>query len=438
MGTRQVWCVWTLALCAVAGYGQTQKNYKDRGEYDLYAEVAKEFAAGNYAKALAGLDNWTQKYPQSEFQDNRRILYVHACYGSNQPAKALDIGAGLLQGDPERVFDSTAERLKLLYTLSVAVQYIGEPNEAQTAAGSEAARQLTALDKGPAGMSAADWEKAQADLRKTANSALLYLALAPVVRKLKGQDCAAAETGARKAMDAFPDSAQAAWYLGSAALCVAKKQPAHVSFALYEIARAAALDPSKGMVDPKWQQTNVIPYLDKVYAQYHGPDPQGLKELQAAAVAEPFPPDGFVVKSKVQLAQEKDAEFESRNPEVALWMKLKAALLAANGEEYFASGLKDSSMPKLTGVLVGAKPECRPVELTIAVRTPDNAELQKDVTLKFEKPLAGKPALNQELRWEGVAKSFTKEPFLLTVEAEPGQLDGLKTSPCAAAVSRKR
>jgi hypothetical protein len=54
------------------------------------------------------------------------------------------------------------------------------------------------------------------------------------------------------------------------------------------------------------------------------------------------------------------------------------------------------------------------------------------VVLKLEKPLAGKPELDAEIRWAGVAKLFAKEPFLLTVETNAAKLEGLKTTACTS------
>jgi len=45
-----------MVLCAFA-CGQSPKNYKDHGEYDLYNEVAKDFAANNSSKALTDLED---------------------------------------------------------------------------------------------------------------------------------------------------------------------------------------------------------------------------------------------------------------------------------------------------------------------------------------------------------------------------------------------
>jgi hypothetical protein len=255
---------------------------------------------------------------------------------------------------------------------------------------------------------------------------------------MKVNDCAGAEKSATKAIQEFPESVQAAWFLATAEVCLAKADPTKASLALYELARAAALDPAKGMVDSKWQQANVVPYLSKAYTQFHGDDPQGLKELKELAVQSPLPPSGFVVKSEAEIARAQEEDFESKNPELALWNKIKKALSASDGEHYFESELKDSAVPQLQGVLVEARPECRPTELRISIRLPkDPQNPSPDVLLKLDKPLVGKLELSNDVHWTGVATSFSKEPFLLTMETEPSKIEGLGLSPCQPNLKKK-
>ncbi len=269
-------------------------------------------------------------------------------------------------------------------------------------------------------------------------AALLYIALVPGVQAMKSKDCAVAESALKRALEDYPYSAQAADYLAEAELCLYKNEPERISIVLYELARAASVDPVQSMVDPKWQTQSIEPRLEDVYRQYHGADPDGLKQLKELAMAAPFPPAGFAIKSTAVIAQEKQTEFEKNNPELALWINIKAALAGANGEQYFISDLKDSAVPKLLGVVVEAKPACRPTELLVVVSAPESAQgLQPEIALKLEKPLSGKPDLDTEFRWEGVPVAFTAKPFLLTMTTEPDKIEGLKTSPCTPAPVKK-
>ena len=73
-----------------------QKQPKDQGEFDIYNEVIKDVSTNNFAKALTDLDTWKQKYPNSDYKDDREVLYVQAYNGAKQPAKALDTAAPLV------------------------------------------------------------------------------------------------------------------------------------------------------------------------------------------------------------------------------------------------------------------------------------------------------------------------------------------------------
>src|SRR5260370_34985580 len=91
---RAIVVSWALAI---NGLAQTQKkNYKDQGEYEMFSEAGKDLAAGNHAKAISDLDAWAKKYPDSEFKDDRQILYVLANAGANKPSKPLDASVGVV------------------------------------------------------------------------------------------------------------------------------------------------------------------------------------------------------------------------------------------------------------------------------------------------------------------------------------------------------
>jgi hypothetical protein len=429
-----------LSVCALAcmATAQAQKKVKDQGEHDIYTEVGKDFAANNLTKALADLDTWKQKYPASDFDSDRQLLYVQAYAAAKQPGKAVDAAAPLLAKDLDTALGSPKNVVALLFTTSVAIQQTPDATADQLATGGKAAQMLFDYGKKPEGLTDAAWTQARGQLQSAARGALIHVMLYPGAQAMKAKDCAGAEAAFTKAIEAHPDSAQAAYSLGTAQLCLYRTQPEKGSAALYSFARAAALDPVKGMADPKWQTETVLPYLTNLYNRFHGVDPAGLEQLKQVAVTSPLPPAGFTVKSLTQIAQEKQAEFEKTNPQLALWMKVKGALADTNGEQYFATSLKGAAVPRLRGVLVEAKPACRPKELLVAVPLPDaKRPLQAEISLKLDKALAGKPAADTEFLFEAVPAAFAPSPFLLTMDAESAKLDGLKTSPCTAAPAKK-
>jgi len=79
-----------------AGQAQPQKKVKDQAEYDLYNNVVKETDA---AKKLQYLNQWVEKYPETDFQDEQLQFYNQL----NQPAKVLEFGQKMLAKDPKNL-----------------------------------------------------------------------------------------------------------------------------------------------------------------------------------------------------------------------------------------------------------------------------------------------------------------------------------------------
>ncbi len=426
-----------VCLLAASALFAAEKQYK-QGEYEMYKAAADDLGASNFTKAIADLDGWKQKFPESDYADDRQLLFVHAYVGAKQPGQAIDAAGVLLNKDLDAALNNPGNVLTLLFKTFSAIAEVPEPTPAQLATAAKAARTLLSYDKKPDALTGDAWTQARNQLQTAARGALVYVAIQPGAAAIKRGDCAAAESSLVKAVQENPDSVQAAWYLGTAQLCLYKTQPEKASPALYELARAAAIDPAKGLVDPKWQRDTVEPYLEKTYNKFHGADPEGLKQLKETAAAAPLPPANFKIKSAAEIAHEKELEFEKSNPQLALWMKIKGQLADTNGDQYFTDQLKNSAVPQLRGTLVEAKPECRPKELLVAVPLPDAQQpLRAEITLKLDSALTGKPELNQEFHWEGVPSAFSKDPFMLTMDTEKAKIEGLNTTGCAAAPARR-
>jgi hypothetical protein len=418
-----------------------QKTVKDQAEYDLYNSAIKDVQTQNFTKAISDLDAWRQKYPASDFKDDREVYYIQAYAGANQPAKAVEAAGRLMDRDLTKVFNDPKAGpqmiVKVLFTTVVAAQQIPNPTPEQIAIAEKAAHMLLDFNTKPEGASDADWAKAREQMQTAAKGALMYLALKPGSDAMQKKDYPAAEAAFQKAQQQYPDSGQIAYQLGASEVAQQATDPTKVSQGIYEIARGASLDPAKGgIADPK-ARAEVDAYLKKIYTSWHGSD-EGLDQLKQQAMASPTPPAGFHIKTATEIATEKEAEFEKSNPQLALWMKIKAALSDTNGEQYFQSQLINTAVPQLRGTLVEAKPACHSKELLVAVPVPgpDGAAPSTphaEITLKLDAPLSGKPELNSEFHWEGIPVEFTKDPFMLTMTAEKAKIEGLKVEPCAAA-----
>jgi hypothetical protein len=440
------------AVLLVAGLqiaGAQEKKVKDQGEYDLFNQTLKD--QSNPAQQLKDLDQWTQKYPESDYKDDRLEMYIRAYNATNQPAKVLEISSGLMARDLKSVFkdpkNGPGQVLGILYLSTVNILKLQPATPDQIATGDKAAHALqdyageyfTAANK-TAGVSDADWAKTKNDVLNISKMALMNIASRPGAEAMdrytkdkdkKTENCSTAETAYTKALQQFPESSALAYGLGRAQVCLYKVQPEKISAGLYEVARAVALDSSLGGTapDPK----AIEKYLVTLYTQFHGADDEGLKQLKDMAKSAAFPPAGFKIKSEVEIIAEKEEAFQKSNPQLAMWLNMKKNLADQNGETYFTDQVKEHQMPPLKGTLVEAKPACRSKELLVALSDATHAE----VALKLDAALTGKPEVGSEIQWEGVPMSFTKEPFLVTMETDKAKIENLKSSPCAAAPAKK-
>lgn len=424
------------AVPAVYAQAAPAKNWKDRAEYDMYVEVGKDIAANNFTKALTDLDAWKNKYPQTDYANQRTVLYAQAYNGAKQPAKALEVAAEILDKDLNAAFPTPAEArdaLTLLFTATVAIQQIPDPTPAQIATGEKAARALLSFDRKPEGTDDAAWNSAKTQLQNAAKQGLLFTSVIPGNQALAKKDCDTAVSVYSKALTDNPQNAFVAYSLGQAYNCVRQKDPSKTDEvypkAIYEFVRAMVIDPSLGGTQ---DGKKIADSITKIYINYHGSE-EGLDKLKEQAKASPLPPDGFVIESATAAANRKQKEFSEKYPQLALWLGIKSQLASPQGEQYFATSMKDAAVPKLKGNVVEGKPACRSKEILVSVPEPDEKGApQAVITLKLDTALTGKPEPG-EIQFEGVPTAFKADPFMLTMDTEKAKIEGLKVSACSAA-----
>ncbi len=420
-----------LVQVASAQNAPAEKKYKE-GEFDVYNAAAKDVNGRNFAQAIKDLDTWKGKFPETDFKTERQTLYILAYSGASQFDKAVDAAAPLIAAGVDTVFidpkTGAGEAIRVLFAAVSSIVHIPNPSADQLAIGDKAAHELLNYNRRPTGpdgkpMADADWDKARVQLQAPAREALLYMAMLPGNQAMAKKDCAAAEAAYSKALGEYPDQTAISYNLGLALSCQKKN-----SEAVYEFERAAVLDATLGHTQPDPEKIKT--FADSAYATVHGSN-EGLAQLQDQVKQVPLWPAGFHIKTGTEIAAEKEKEFEDSNPQLALWMKIKAALSDNDGPQYFESSLKGAGVPKLKGTLVDAKPACKPTTLLIGVPLPDaQGPPSGEIALKLDAALTGKPALNTEVQWEGVPSAFTQSPFLLTMDTEKAKIDGLKVTPC--------
>lgn len=370
-----------------------QKAVKDQGEYDIITAAQKET---DPQKKLDLLRQWEQKYPDSDFKDDRTLAMAQA------------------------------------YSQIASKTLAGTPTPETMDAGQKAAQALLDnLDKffgptmKPASVSDADWTKARNTTELQAHTVLGYIAM----NQKRDPD---AETEYKKVLGGAPDSAQISYWLGS--VIARQRKTERIPEALFQFARsvsitgAQALDPATKAAADK--------YLSKAYDGYHG-STEGLDDLKKLAASQPLPPAGWTIKSVEEIEKEKagsEAEFEKQHPDVALWRKIRTALKAPDGDTYFGQ-IKGSGVPpadagfSMFKAKVISQPS--PKELLVNVDSAGG-----DATLKFDTALKAVDA-NTPLEFKGVIDSYEKDPYMVTLLiADKADVKGLPAGTFGAAAKK--
>jgi hypothetical protein len=416
------------ALLATSAWGQcktqAQPNFKDRAEYDLIESIKKEATP---AKKLELLNQWKEKYPQTELLQARGQLFIQTYQQLNRP-KDMVVAA------KEMVADDPCSLIGLYFLNVLTISPDTSPEALDT--GEKAANGLIAnLDnifapaKKPAGATDELWTKERGNMEALARKTLGWIGL-------QRKQWEPAEKEFHRVLELAPNDGQVAYWEGTAVL--SQRKPEKQASAIYFFARAASYEGEGGMAPAA--RTEARNYLEKIYQTYHG-DKSGLDQLLATAKTSALPPDGWTLESIVDRQKKEALEAENlakSNPQLALFLNVKKELTGADGAAYFENNMKGKALPEFEGTLVSTNPETKPKELVVGI-----SGSTAEITVKLDAPLAGKMDPGAKIKFkDSVPESFTKEPFMLTVTAEKANISGWKGGPPPApakkAVTRKK
>jgi hypothetical protein len=395
-----------------------QPQWKDRAEYDLVESIGKE---ADPNKKIALLNQWKEKYPGSDFKKLRAAMYLQTYQALNQPKEIYASAKEVLAIDAN---DPLALSM-ISFLTPVLANTAPEALDMGEKAANGVLSQLATIfepSKKPASMSTEQWDQQRNLAEAQSHKTLGWIAM---IRK----DAPGAQDHFTKSLEKNGAQGDVSYWLGQT--IIGMKKVELYPLGLFHVARAVAYDGPGAM--PPAGRTQVDSYLKKAYAGYHG-DESGLDQVKQVAKAHALPPSGWTIKSVADIAREKAAEeekFIAENPKLGLWKRIKEALVGAEGQQYFDSSMKDAEIPELRGWVVEAKGK----EITVAISDKTTAE----VTLQLDAP-AGKVDPGTELTWDkGIGKTFSKEPFMLTMEVEKKNIKGLPTpAPAKRAAPARR
>jgi len=414
--------------------GQAPKNYKDRGEYDLYSNIAK---TTDPKQRLQLLNTWSDKYPQTDFQQERLQYYLVtlnqlAPNDTTARQQLLDRASQMLKVDPKN--------FTAMYYISLWGPAVGgatpsgdildSVNTAAQGVVSSADTQFDASKK-PQQMNDADWAKAKNEVLAIAHNALAWAATAK-------KDTATAENEYKASLQANPNQGRVSAAYGKLLMDEKKYPPG-----LFEYARAAQYDGPEAVAAST--RTTLMDYFKKVYPDYHG-GPDGMDQVLAQAKTNALPPDGFNIVGKADVANEHAAKINDRissDKAFALWYSIQQSLIGDQGQQFFDTNVKDAEIPggaqgvqNFTGTVISIDPPDHPTKVTLGIEEPATP----DATLLFSQPLPtsalDKIKIGEKLDFSGVADSFTKEPYMLTFK-DP-TVPGVQTAAPAKKGTRRR
>ncbi len=383
-----------------------QKNWKDRAEYDLFESITQDT---NPKTKLEKLQQWESKYPTTEWINERQTLFLTTYAASNDAKGAVAEAKKILAGNPK---DFTALYYIMYFTIPL---YAQNQSPDILSDGEMAAKAVLAnLGTPPPNVKAEDWDKLKPQLELLAHRNLGWIAM-------QRMNWDAAETEFQKTLMLSPNDAQVDYWMGT--VIASEKKLDKLPAAMFYFARAATFT-GQGALAPDAQKT-AMTYVQKQYKNFHGSD-EGFNDLVAAAKANPTPPAGFTIKNANEIAQAQVAneeEYNKTHPSEALWKNLKMALSAPDGATYFMM-VKGTEVPTLKGRVIKLEPAVRPKTILLAMEDNTNNTTTADATLKLEMPLPGKVDEGTELSFEGVADSYTANPFMVVFTVEKDKLHG--------------
>jgi hypothetical protein len=408
--------------------GKPQKNYKDRGEYDLYNQAVQQ--AKDPKTQLQTLQTWQDKYAQTDFEQERLLLFINALrqLAPSDPTAAkqlIDKCTALLKLDPKNFQGN--------YFLALWGPRVGQANPSPdllSQIDAAAHGVLDNLPSKPPNMSDADWEKAKGSIEAIAHNALAY-------EDVQKKNTADAEAQYKDSLKADPT--QAAVSAAYAKMLVDDKK---VPEALFEYSRAAQYEGPGAL--PADQRQRLNDYVKNQYQNYHG-GTDGLDQMQAQAKTSAVPPDGFTIQNANDLAAKQADALNARigsDPAFKMWYAIKQNL-QDKGDAFFKDSVDGVEVPggaegvkNFSGTVISLDPPDRPAKVVVGVEDPT----KPDATLVFSQPLPP-DALNtikvgQKIEFSGIADAYTKDPYMLTFK-DPS-IPGVKTTTPARVGRKKR
>ncbi len=374
---------------------EEEKNERARQEYALIKPLYEQ-PAMDPAKRLQILDEWKEKFPETDHAEHRLRFYLDGYQKTGQNGKAVGTAKRILAVVPGD-FSANATISSLAPNL--------RKTDAQTLADSAAASNAL-LNGGiekyfankPAQVPQATWDKTRKQVEISARQTLGWVAM-------HKKDNVAAEREFTKVLASSPQSALASFWLGQ--VVMAQGNPDKNELAMFSLARAVAYEgPGALPSDFRLKQAEE---LKMRWVKFTGTE-EGLAEMKELAKNQPFPPADLEIKSASQRKFEAEQRHRKQNPKLYVFIDLKKTLRGPGGDSTW-SQLRGKLTPEMRLYVISATPASRPKTINLSSKRGGAVE----VVLTLENRLRSAVGAGRQVTIEGVAVSLTKSPFRLTL-----------------------
>jgi tetratricopeptide (TPR) repeat protein len=386
-----------------------EKKVKDQGEFDIYTAAAKET---DPQKKIQYLLQWKEKYPTSDYKEDRQVMIVMGYQGLRQGDNMWSAAVELLNMNPASI--------PAVYFLTSLTTSLNKTDAEHLDTGEKASRALLGkIDEMLAKSNAAPEAKAK---EKLSYETLARRTLGWIEMSRKNNE--KAEQEFTDLIKLNPNSGQVPYWLGTVIL--AQKKPEKQVAALWQFARAANYKGEDAL--PEASRTQLQGFLERNYVAFRGKK-EGLQEMIDRAMKEPFAPADFRIKSVNEEAVEAYNKLLQEDPQKATWLNVRNKLIA-EGDAYFDSDMKGAALPKLKGKVVSMNPPTKPKEIEVAIFTEDG-----ELKLVLDAPFPNPAEIGTVIEFEGTEpKSWTKEPFQVVGAIEKAKITGWPAAPKPAPV----
>ncbi|MYB53133.1 MAG: tetratricopeptide repeat protein [Acidobacteriia bacterium] len=384
-----------LMVAAVAIPNPQEKNYKDRAEYDV---ITKVYGEADPAAKLALLDEWTEKYPETDYHVERASFYLDSYQKTGQTAEAVEAAKTLLTKVPDSF---TAH-----YVITLSTPYLGKADDQTVSDGIDAANAVLKLvdqqfANKPETVAQEAWDNAK---QQSIASSHLTIGWG----RMQQKDNSAAEGAFREVLSIDPSRGQVSYWLGQVIL--AQQDAAKYDLAFLSFARAALYDGPNSM--PAEGRTQVLEYVQNLLKGNYGDEAYDLywPKIEEIAKATALSSERIELKSSEELQFEADQKSREENPMLWVFKDLKTRLLEPTGDSIWAD-LNGKLTPKMNLYVVSASPPERPATINLTSEPGGPTE----VVLNLENRRRSGLRTGSMLTIDGVASGLSKSPFRLTL-----------------------